>query len=39
MKNATFYLLETDIPVDGLSAQEALVCSWPRPAGEKESAC
>ena len=26
MKNATFYLLETDTPVDGLSAQEALVC-------------
>ncbi len=26
MKNATFYLLETDAPVDGLSALEALVC-------------
>jgi len=26
MKNATFYLLETDTPVDGLSALEALVC-------------
>ncbi|EXU75495.1 MULTISPECIES: DNA polymerase III subunit chi [Erwinia] len=26
MKNATFWLIETDTPVDGLSALEALVC-------------
>lgn len=26
MKNATFYLLDNNTPVDGLSAVEALVC-------------
>ncbi|WP_338558566.1 DNA polymerase III subunit chi [Erwinia sp. E_sp_B04_7] len=26
MKNATFWLIETDTPVDGISALEALVC-------------